>query len=229
MPTRQSTLARSANTYKRQRTAAKKKQYTRIPTQIKVGKQTFPKQLFNTLRYTEEITANFSGGLWKYLWVANGMYDPNSTGTGHQPLYFDQLTAIYDHYTVLRSRIKAYFLCPSTISTGIVVSIYVDDDASVKGDALTAAEMPGAKSYGYVPAAGPCPLLTHSWDAKKTFGGNPQSQAELQGTASANPTEISIYSIQAYDYSAAISGAVYCYVDIEYDVVWDEHVTIGSS
>lgn len=34
------------------------------------------------------------------------MYDPDLTGFGHQPYFFDQLTDIYSHYVVIGSKIK---------------------------------------------------------------------------------------------------------------------------
>ena len=34
------------------------------------------------------------------------MFHPDKSSVGHQPMYFDQLQAIYDHFTVINSRIK---------------------------------------------------------------------------------------------------------------------------
>lgn len=33
----------------------------------------------------------------------NSLYDPDFTGTGGQPFYFDQLSAVYNRYRVLRA------------------------------------------------------------------------------------------------------------------------------
>lgn len=36
-----------------------------------------------------------------HLFRANGIFDPDVTGTGHQPLYRDQVADLYTNYTVI--------------------------------------------------------------------------------------------------------------------------------
>lgn len=38
------------------------------------------------------------GVVGSYVFQINGPYDPNVTGIGHQPLGFDQLMLMYEHY-----------------------------------------------------------------------------------------------------------------------------------
>lgn len=40
-----------------------------------------------------------------YLWGANNAYDPDHTGTGHQPMGFDQMAEVYGSYAVVGSKI----------------------------------------------------------------------------------------------------------------------------
>ena len=47
-----------------------------------------------------------------YRFRANGLYDPDRTGTGHQPFGYDEWSPIYDHFTVVGSRITVYPLAP---------------------------------------------------------------------------------------------------------------------
>jgi len=223
---RRSALANGAKRYKKAQTK-KTKRYAR-PTTVRIGKQTFPKQLFNTLKYCEEVVIAASSGKTVYLWSTNGLYDPNITGTGHQPRYFDQMCAVYNHYTVLRSRIKAVIGYSASVSTLVVGTVYIDDDTSVNADALIAAEMNGAKSDAFVPSAQGHTTIYHSWDAKQQFGGNPQGQDAMMGTSSSNPSEQSYFTVQTYDVAANATNAVIT-VYIEYDVVWDDLTTIGVS
>lgn len=44
----------------------------------------------------------------------NDLFDPNYTGSGHQPRGFDQLTVMFQKYRVFRARAKFYFQLPTT-------------------------------------------------------------------------------------------------------------------
>ena len=68
------------------------------------------RELFTTLRYVESIVLGNEvvSGLSKapYIFTLNGLYDPNITGTGHQPRGYDQITPFYKAYTVLGVSIR---------------------------------------------------------------------------------------------------------------------------
>jgi len=49
---------------------------------------------------------NTNGALGVVAFRANGMYDPEVAVGGHQPYGFDQLMAMYDHFTVVSSSIN---------------------------------------------------------------------------------------------------------------------------
>jgi len=195
------------------------------PTQVRLGLQAFPKQLFNTVKYVEIVPVSIVVGFGKYVFSTNGLFDPNITGTGHQPLYFDQLIAIYDHYTVLRSRAKvtSYYS-----STSYLHALYVDDDTSGYTSTNGAMETPDGKGALFSPSVEGSKSLSISWDASKAFGPNPQAQDSLQGTSSSNPAEQQYFTLVTYD-MASTTGSAYALFEIEYDVVWDELSTIPSS
>jgi hypothetical protein len=84
-----------------------------------------PKTIRARLRYSElALSLNpGSGTLGAYVFSANGVYDPNITGTGHQPKGFDQLIALYDHCVVERAHIRVDFLSvDSNMLYGVNVS-----------------------------------------------------------------------------------------------------------
>lgn len=85
------------------------------------------------LKYVERISMNPAIGVFSiYNFRANSLYDPNLSGTGHQPLGYDQWSAFYDHYNVIGAKIKCTFMSSgATAATDhALVGILLDDDVS---------------------------------------------------------------------------------------------------
>lgn len=69
-----------------------------------------PESIVVRLRYCDVLTlTSTAGSLSKYVFRANSLVDPDFTGTGHQPMYFDQISALYENYVVLGAKIKVLF------------------------------------------------------------------------------------------------------------------------
>lgn len=75
------------------------------------GKKVFPDYYTTTLKYCEMI--NLDVGIAttavSYVYRANSLFDPNYTGTGHQPMGFDDLSRIYNKYSVIKAHMKVRF------------------------------------------------------------------------------------------------------------------------
>lgn len=196
------------------------------PTFVSAGKQAFPPILKNTLKYTEMVTLALTAGSGTYVFTCNGLYDCNVTGTGGQPLYFDQTSAVYDHYTVVAARAKMQLNDSSNKAT--TICLYTDDDATTTGTAIVGASRPGAVSWSGNPSVQPVKPLFKSWSAYQAFGPNVTSQTQLQGSPTANPTELQCFIYQIND-TAGTSYNVGLFVEIEYDVIWNEQSTIPVS
>jgi len=70
------------------------------------GLSPVPSRYITKLKYAEAVTVTGIGPQ-VYQWNLNGLYDPNRTGTGHQPYGYDQLcgpvgTSLYNRYRVFR-------------------------------------------------------------------------------------------------------------------------------
>lgn len=197
------------------------------PTVVRLGRQPFPKQLMQTLKYTSLVSITCALGVAPvYFFIANGMYDPDTSGAGHQPYYYDQVSVIYDHYVVLKSRIKVTVVNGGA-NNELLVTLGLEDDTTAPANAIIQSERPNTAIY-----AGNCntrtPILNLSFDAAAIYGGDPKSQTQLQGSPGANPTETSQYAIQIYDVN--LSNNTYkVFVEIEYDCVWMEQSTVAQS
>jgi len=193
-----------------------------------VGRQLFPPQYRCTLRY-HEITTVVPGAVTYYQVKCNSLYDPNSTGTGHQPQGFDQLMGLYDHYTVLKSKITFRLRSPVTTSALVYQGLYIDDDTSATlASFSTACERPHAQFSGGNVAVEQLPPLSRSWDAVATFGPGTQADPNLQGTATSDPAELSYYT---YVYTEVGVQSITMYLEffVEYDAIFDELTSLATS
>lgn len=93
------------------------------------------------LKYGEKISLNAAAaGTGTYVFRANSIFDPNYTGTGHQPLSHDEWGNFYQHYAVLGSRIKVIFMprSASVVSGSAVCSVFLAAAATSVSTAMTA-------------------------------------------------------------------------------------------
>lgn len=210
---------------------------TRGPTNkttVNVGRG-FPKKMVMTHRYVDsKLLSTGTGGITVTANMAcNGMYDPDVGIGGHQPYYFDQMSAIYDHYTVIGSKIKVTFVTQGT-QTGTALSpavcgIFVNDDSTLTAAWPALAEHPSSVCKLSPVSGSGIAVATAKWSAKKTFGGAPLSNDNLQGTSSANPTELSVYTIFVNSEAATAVTNVTVMIEIEYIAVWDELRDVAAS
>lgn len=221
--------ARSSSTRRANSTVSNRRRpmvVSRIPRPLSFGRTAFPLRLANTIRYSEVITmATDVNGKASHAFGCNSLYDPNVGGTGHQPLYFDQLSAIYDHYLAMKSRIKLTLMTTDNLTENSIYTITIDDDASPATSAAAIREAVSSRSKVINPK-GFIPTLRHSWDAQRTFGGNVQDNTALQGTNGANPTERSFFIISITGPALANYSLL---VDVEYDTIWTELSSQSSS
>lgn len=90
------------------------------------GRGPFPREFITTLSYGDVISlTGTTGAVGSYTFRANSLFDPDLTGTGHQPRYFDTLcgadnsTAPYQSYEVRAAKIKCTFSGTGTDNLGI--------------------------------------------------------------------------------------------------------------
>lgn len=233
---RRSTTASISTPSKRFRTAGKtlaKKTYKKrgyivpaAPGLLRVPRgMAFPMRLRNTMRYAETINIGVTTGYGKWTFSANGLYDPNISGVGHQPLYFDQLMAIYNHYNVVKSKIT---IAAMHNAVSVLLTCGVDDDTTTHAPDV-AIEEGGAKYAVYGITSGTIsPSITRYWNQAVTFGQGASMGAQLIGDSSNNPTEQSYFNIGVFDPLGSTTN-VYVQVVLEYTTDWSELKTIAAS
>jgi len=56
------------------------------------------------MKYCESVNASLVGGVASYQFNLNSIFDPNRTGTGHQPYGRDTFDTLYNRYRVISCR-----------------------------------------------------------------------------------------------------------------------------
>ncbi len=75
-------------------------------------------------RYCDVLQLDPSAGVVsKHQFRANSLFDPDSTGTGHQPKGFDQWTPFWNHYIVTGSKITVQFTGSGSNQPGSVFGV----------------------------------------------------------------------------------------------------------
>lgn len=75
-----------------------------------VSRTLVPYSITRRHRYVEQIQLNPGvGGLSQNVFRLNSVFDPNLTGVGHQPMGFDQYSALYERYRVKGCRVTVTF------------------------------------------------------------------------------------------------------------------------
>lgn len=169
-------------------------------------KSIFPYLLRTSLNYSDTIQANPAAVVYSYTYNLNNIYDPDQTGTGHQPMLHDQLSVAYQRYRV---RACKYSVTISNSNTPIRCCL-VPYNNSGPIDLTDACEMKLAKSaiVNSMSSGGTCiRTLAGYTTLRRLLGENPsddRDQAEF-GSAPANTCRV-ILMVQALDGATNITS-----------------------
>jgi len=194
----------------------------------------FPKRMTMTLKYAETgtLATGGTGGLNTYSYVANGLYDPNNTGAGHQPMYFDQMMGIYNHYVVIGSKCTVTWAqMPDTAGSRppVTVGIFLNDDSVVTPGINGLLENSKVKHRTMTQNTGVTATTVMKYSAKKMWGGSILAAEDQQGTSSVNPAEQAMFTLFIDSAATATECTIYYKIVIEYITVFRELKDIASS
>jgi len=196
------------------------------------------------LYYEQDIKlSHATGAKQDYFIFANSLYDPNSTGTGHQPMGFDQLMLYFEHYCVFAARIKADFLNqsdPTGLGASAIVGVYLSPDAVASTDVQKAIEN-GLIKTTIVGAAGSDSSGVHhiksvsmDVDVRKYFGRNKNvrqliEDTDLAGSATASPIEGVYFGITAWGFPQGQDMVLQVAFTVEFDALFYEPRKVSVS
>lgn len=192
----------------------------------------FPQRVFKTFTYSGEnikLQQATTGIPIGYLFRGNSMYDPDSTGIGLQPRWYDTymganaLVAPYNQCTVLASKIIVNIWQDPTLSgtsgsVAGIVSVLPYTGTSTAPNSLKEIQERAFVRYKNVGNANShAPLtLKHYCKTKGLYQGmNPLTNTDFQHAYNGNPSKVWYWSVQAVN---VITGAgvnlFSCYVTV---------------
>jgi len=157
-----------------------------------------PPRIRNHHRYNEIVTITIpAGGVGTYLFNTNGMNKPNAVAAGHQPMGFDQLSDLYNTYTVLSSKCQLKLFDNLGAILGVQYGMWTEDDATIGTvTQFNTVEKPGVVWDTFCSSLTKEPRnLTKYWSAAKVFGPNVSNMTQFQGTQTTNPSEVQCFVI----------------------------------
>jgi hypothetical protein len=195
--------------------------------------------MVRVFNYTDTVNiASSSGSLAQKQWRLNSLFDPDFTGTGHQPRYFDQLcggAGPYSKYRVTHANVTVEF--SSTTADAGVLGFYAAGPTPASAVPIAAnyagsqGEIPEWASGFIVPNMG-VPLIRRWSIPIHSITGTTASvvrNADIYSAFySANPAAEPVFTVQ-YQNSNGNSSNVWVKITLEYHARLELRSAIGAS
>jgi len=194
----------------------------RVPTTVTMPKDIvgFPDRLITCLAYSESFSYSGSATPAAQVFSINSAFDPDATGSGHQPSFYDALTAIYTRYFVRQFRVDIFVDNHTTTSGVYGVLCYSDQDIS--GNTVEQlAESKYSKLFLLPASTGGTNArkVKLPWMTTSQIMGEPYAEADnyMYAAYNANPTDLcyAIMKFSADDGTTAISLSVRALIYME--------------
>jgi len=186
----------------------------------------FPARSRKNLRYSTNFAlTTTAGAVTSYVFRANDLFDPDFTGSGHQPMGFDQMMLSYNHFVVVRSRIRVTFksygsvdqtVCIRQDATSTPLTVI---DRILEFGGLVTADLPSSGTAG-------CQIVLElPINIRKLQGIQKDylmlDDPTLRGDAATSPTEVTYFHVQAWD-AVGNGSTTQCSAILEFDAFFME-------
>lgn len=181
------------------------------------------------MKYSQVIATDATLGSYKMN--LNSIYDPDFSGTGHQPYGFDQLASLYNRYRVISC---GYRINLAVVSTGpsIMLTAMPSNQNVTAGTGSEIRENPRAKYITQNPG-GPSVTLRGKTYLPSLVGRNKaqyMADDRYQALVTANPQEEAYLNIQTFAPSTDLPlGSVAVQIVMEYTVEFFDIKALGQS
>jgi len=166
------------------------------------------------MKYSDEnVQSHSSGALDIWNFRANSLFDPDFTYSGHQPLGFDELAALYGKYKVTHCSIRVSAVSLDGVNNMLV--ILPRRTTTALSNFNQAVELPRSRAKLLAPTAVPSETLSFSYDMADLFG-SPIKDQDFGALVSANPSNVLYYTVITGPTNQASTSTVQLHVELEF-------------
>lgn len=225
---------------KRRKRGMRMRRRSRRPRSIFISKTPFPDGIIAKLRYTNAHTLSPSttGSDW-VVYNANSVFSPENSGSGHQPMGFDQYALLYNHFIVLGAKVVVTFTPQFSASAYVAAGkdiwavVGLRDTATLVTTMTRNMEMPQTR-WKHVPAASARDkvVISKKFSAKRFFNvSDVKDKDDIGADVTSNPTDVACFHIGVGPMitASATPLAISCTVNIQYIVLFREPKNLTQS
>lgn len=153
----------------------------------------FPDRLVTILKYSENYTFTGSATPAAQVWSINSAFDPNFTGTGHQPSFYDTFQSVYGRYFVRHFKLDLEVTATNPNVSTYVVANYADQSIAANTvEQIIEAKYSVFKVLGITNSGKSTQLISLPWMSTMKLMGQPGTEADdnMYSVVSASPADV---------------------------------------
>lgn len=231
MPRRQKNYKKNGRKNPRKKYARRKNKYQKAVITRMRGPG-FADTVYARLTYVEKFSLVVASPIAQYVFRGNSCFDPNYTGTGHQPLYFDQYSAIYNKYRVVGSSIRVDVVNHS-IDSAAHFAVFPSTDTQTFTSMSQVMEQGRARSPKIIPLSqfGPMPIVKTYCSSRKALGLTKIQMGDdtVEALIGQNPSQVWYWNIVTESTTSTVDIDQIYVVKIVYYVQFFDRAIVASS
>lgn len=163
------------------------------------------------------------------VFTTNGLYDPDHSGSGHQPAGFDQYMGLYNEYVVVASKIKVQATNHNS-GQELVLGVAFNDLATTSTDIREYVENGACKTAMMTRNSNDVATLYHSCNMRTVSTQDIFAESNFTGGAAANPADTHYWHVfTGNPFSGGDPSPISIAVQIEYDTYFRDPKFTGLS
>lgn len=192
----------------------------------------FPDTLRTNLVYSQSISLVPSAvsPCPSYGFRLTSLYDPDYTGVGGQPYWFDQLMAVYGRFKVLGAKMTVVFSYSNEIIAGVgpaLVGVACGEQSSLNSTDAGVLRMTNNSASDILTTQSEPKTVTVTYSPRQAFGG--ELTDALTGTATSNPSRNWQAFVFATPQGVDVTKPMNAFVTIEYFAEFTQQSTNAGS